>query len=185
MIRDTDLEHKIRESVSGLHMQTPVETILDNARHKRSSQRTLVSAGATVGCIAIALAALGITATRPTGRTPRAQLAAFTLSNGPVGSTTLTFRKGSQYRLDPNALRRALADRGIPALVTVGQACDTNPEPDGLDNVVTTYRQSDGSVFTTINPTAIPAGAELSIGYFPSHTRFSLIEQNALKNCSA
>jgi hypothetical protein len=185
MISDTDLEDKVRESVSGLHMQTPVETILANARHKRRAQRTVLSAGAIVGCIAIALCAIGLTATRPTTRTPSAQLAAFTLSNGPAGSTSLTLRKGAQYRLDPDALRRALADHGIPALVTVGQSCDTNPEPDGLDNVVTTYRQSSGSVFTTINPTAIPAGAELSIGYFPSHTRFSLIEQNAPKNCSA
>jgi hypothetical protein len=185
MISDTDLEHKVRESVSGLHMQTRVETIIDNARRQRRARRTKLSA-AVIGCAAIAAAAIGLTATdhRP-GRTPNAQLAAFTLRDGPAGSTILTLHKGAQYRLDPDALRNALADHGIPALVTVGKSCDTNPQPQGLDEVVTTYRQSSGEVFTTINPAAIPAGAELSIGYFPNHTTFSLIEQDAPKTCTA
>jgi len=186
MIRDTDLEHKVRESVSGLQMQTSVETIIDNARRQRRSRRTMQSAAAIVGCAAIALAALGLTATdHESGRTSNAQLAAFTLSDGPAGSASLTLHKGAQYRLDPEALRRALAAHGIPALVTVGKSCDTNPDPDGLDEVVTGHRQSSGDVFITINPAAIPAGAELSIGYFPNHTTFGLIEQNAPEHCRA
>jgi hypothetical protein len=185
MISDTDLQEQVRESVSGLLMQTPVEAILDNARRQRRTRRAILSATAVVGCAAITLAALGLTATQPSSRTPNAQLAAFTLRAGPAGSTSLTLHKGAQYRLDPDALRGALADHGIPALVTVGYACDTTPEPAGLDQVVTADRQSSGDVFVTINPAAVPTGAELSIGYFPSHTRFSLIEQNAPKNCSS
>ncbi|HWS44681.1 MAG TPA: hypothetical protein VN636_02370 [Acidimicrobiia bacterium] len=185
MISDTDLEHKVRASVSDLHMRIPVEAILDNARRRRRSRRIMLSATAVVGCAAVALAAIGLTATHETARTAKAQLAAFTLSGGPGGSASLTLHKGAQYRLDPDALRRALAEHGIPALVTVGTSCDTNPEPDGLDRVVTASRQSSGDVFITINPGAIPAGAELSIGYFSSHTRYSLIEQKAPKTCSA
>ena len=186
MSSDTDLEHQVRDSVHDLHMQTPVETIIDNARRQQRTRLTRLSAAAVVGCAAIALAAIGLTATdHESARTPNAQLAAFSLTDGPAGSTSLTLHKGAQYRLDPDALRRALGDHGIPALVTVGKSCDTNPEPDGLDQVVTAYRQSSGDVFITINPTAIPAGAELSIGYFRTHTRYSLIEQNAPKNCGA
>jgi hypothetical protein len=44
------------------------------------------------------------------------------VTNGPGDSTTLILRKGPQYRLDPSALRKALARHGIPALVTVGAA---------------------------------------------------------------
>jgi hypothetical protein len=186
MSSDTDLKHTVRESVGDLHMLTPVEQVIEKAQRERRTRRLRLSAAVLVGCAAIVVAAIGFAATdKHQPRTPDAQLAAFTLKDGPAGSTSLTLHKGAQYRLDPDALRRALADHGIPALVTVGKSCDTNPEPEGLDQVVTAYRQSSGAVFITINPTAIPAGAELSIGYFPSHTRYSLIEQNAPKNCSA
>src|SRR5262249_13400515 len=136
------------------------------------------------GCAAIMLAAVAFSAAdHETGRTPNAALTAFTLRGGPAGSATLTLHKGAQYRLDPDALRRALAAHGIPPLVTVNKSCDSSPEPDGLDNVVTTYRQDDGNVFMTINPAAMPIGAQLSIGYFPSHTTFNLIETNAPQRC--
>jgi hypothetical protein len=183
VISDTDLERKVRESVSGLRMLTPVETIIGNGRRQRS-RRTMVSAAIVAGCAAIALAAIGHTATHH-ATTPGAQRTAFALKEGPAGSTSLTLHKGARYRLDPEALSRALADHGIPALVTVGKSCDTSPEPEGLDNVVTAHRQSSGDVFITINPAAIPAGAELSIGYFPSHTTYSLIGKYAPKICGA
>jgi hypothetical protein len=186
MNSDTDLEDTIRESVSELHMQTPVDAIINNARRRQRARRTTLTAVSAVGCAAIAVASIGFaTSTHSASRTPHAQLAAFTISNGPAGSTSLTLRKGAQYRLDPDALRRALAGHGIPALVTVDQRCDTNPEPEGLDRVVSASRQSSGLVSLTLNPAAIPTGAELSIGYFPSHTTFSLIEQNAPTHCSA
>src|SRR5262245_61648935 len=147
MISDTDVEKRVRVSVSGLHMQTPVEAIIDNARCQRRSRRTVLSAVAAAGCAGIMLAAVAfVAADHETGRTPNAALTAFTLRGGPAGSATLVLHKGAQYRLDPVALRRALAEHGIPALVTVNKSCDSSPEPDGLDNVVTTYRQDNGNV---------------------------------------
>jgi hypothetical protein len=185
MLSEIDLTSRVRESVSGLYLQTPVDTIMKTGRRQRHRRRAIRVTAAAACCAAIVLAAIGLTSTGngPAG-TGDIQLVAFTLRDGPAGSTSLTLHKGAQYRLDPDALRRALADHGIPALVTVGKSCDTNPEPDGLDQVVTAYRQSTGEVFITINPAALPAGAELSIGYFPSHTTFGLIEKNAPKNCS-
>jgi hypothetical protein len=186
MMNDTDLASRVRESVSEIQLQTPVESIIKTADRRRRTRHIRRSAAAIAGCAAIALAALSLTSGSPTpAGTRNVQLAAFTLSDDPADSTSLTLHKGAQYRLDPDALRNALAGHGIPALVTVGTYCDTNPEPPGLDQVVTAYRQASGDVFLKINPAAIPAGAELSIGYFPAHTRFSLIEQNAPKNCSA
>jgi hypothetical protein len=184
MISNADVEQRLRTSASGLHMQTPVEAIIENARRRRRSRRTIWSAVAVAGCAAMVLVAIAFSAAdQATRRTPNAGLTAFTLRDGPAGSASLTLHKGAQYRLDPDALRRALAERGVPALVTVNKSCDSSPEPDGLDNVVTAYRQDDGNVFLTIDPAAMPMGAQLSIGYFPNHTTFNLIETNAPQRC--
>jgi hypothetical protein len=186
MVSDNDLAYQVRESVSAIHMQTPVESIMQTARRQRRARRTALSATAVGCCAAIAVISIALASADNPPAAPRdAQLEAFTLTSGPAGSTSLTLHKGAQYRLDPDALRRGLAAHGIPALVTVGTSCDTNPEPDGLDHVVTARRESNGEVFLTIDPAAIPAGAELSIGYFANHTTYSLIDQNAPKRCSA
>jgi hypothetical protein len=113
------------------------------------------------------------------------QLVAFTVQSGPNGSSTLIQRKGAQFRLDPDALRQALAQHGIPAVVNVGKMCDTHPEPDGLDQVISSHRLAEGSVITTFNPAAMPAGSQISIGYFPTFTGFALIEAGAALQCSA
>jgi hypothetical protein len=112
-------------------------------------------------------------------------LTAFSISAGANGTSALTLRKGEQYRLDPVALRQALAQHGIPALVTVGRACDSSPEPSGLDQAVTAQRHPDGSVTLTINPREMPPASELSIGYFTSKTVFALIQQGAPLRCSS
>jgi hypothetical protein len=114
-----------------------------------------------------------------------AQLTAFTVASTPSGMTALTLRKGEQYRLDPAALRQALAAHGIPAVVTVGEICDTSPGPDGLDQVLSARKDADGAVYLTINPAALPAGAELSIGYYPTGTSFALIVAGAPLRCSS
>jgi hypothetical protein len=57
--------------------------------------------------------------------------------------------------------------------------CDTHPEPEGLDQVISSSRLADGSVFTTFNPAAMPTGSQISIGYFPTFTDFALIEAGA------
>ena len=64
--------------------------------------------------------------------------------------------------------------------------CDTDPEPSsGLDQVISTDRQADGSVVTTFDPAALPAGTEISIGYFSSYTAFALIVTGAPLHCNA
>jgi hypothetical protein len=94
-------------------------------------------------------------------------------------------RKGQQYRLDPGALRQALAQHGISALVVIGKTCDSSPEPPGLDRAVTSQRHPDGSVTLTIDPWEMPRGSELSIGYYPGKTVFALIQQGAPLHCAS
>jgi hypothetical protein len=187
-MNDNDVLWKIRDSVSGVHMDVPVDAIVARGRARRRRRLSgLAGAGAAAG-VALTLGLTGITSsgnTSPAATSHGAQLAAFTVVSGPGGTSTLTLRKGKQYRLDPGALRQALAQHGIPALVTVGSMCDSTPEPAGLDQVLSTRRLADGTVVTTFNPAAMPAGSKLSIGYFPTRTAFALIQDGAPLTCSS
>jgi hypothetical protein len=176
----------LTDRFSELEMNTPLEEIYARGRRHRKSRR---AARTVAACAAVAVAA-GVTAVMVApARHPvnpvKAQLTAFSISTGANGTSALTLRKGQQYRLDPVALRQALAQHGIPALVTVGKACDSNPEPTGLDQAVTTQRHPDGSVTLTINPKEMPPASELSIGYFTGETVFALIQAGAPLHCSS
>jgi hypothetical protein len=115
------------------------------------------------------------------------RLAAFSVTSGPGPSTTLVLRKGPQYpRLDPDALRQALARQGIPALVTVGTFCrSAHGAAGGTPKVVHASEQADGSDAVVIDGRAIPPGERLSIGLFPGHTRMLLIKDGAPLTCSS
>ena len=188
MTTDNDVLLQIQNSFSGVHMQTPVETILARGNSRRHRRRVIgLAATASATAVAVALGLTGITSSGTTPSSPStARLAAFTVTNAPHGQSIMTLRKGAQYRLDPIALRQALASHGIPAVVNVGTMCDTDPEPSsGLDQVISSNRQADGSVITTFDPAALPAGTEISIGYFTNYTAFALIETGAPLHCSA
>jgi len=184
-MNDNDVLDQVRESVSGLSMHTPVEAIRAKARARRRRRISGLAAGgvATVVAVAGLFAVIGGRDTGSPANPGVARLAAFSVGGGP-GGATLTLRKGAQYRLDPDALRQALAGRGIPAVVNVGSMCDSVPEPQGLDQVISSHRDADGSVFTTFDVAAMPAGSMISIGYFPTHTEFALIEEGAPLHCS-
>jgi hypothetical protein len=185
-MNDTDVLDQVRDAFGGLHMEVPLEAVVARGRARQRRRRGLVACA--VGGIALAGTAVGVEGSQSPSATPNpatAQLAAFTVSATPGGQTALTLRKGAPYRLDPNALRQALADHGVPALVTIGTTCDTNPEPDGLDQVVSARRDLDGAVYLTIDPAAMPSGSELSIGYYSTGTSFALIESASPTHCTA
>jgi hypothetical protein len=72
------------------------------------------------------------------------------------------------------ALQNDLARYGIPAKVTAGSFCSSDPHPAGFSQVVsshpagpyTTTPQSGVQPTITIDPSAMPGGAALSVGYF-------------------
>jgi hypothetical protein len=176
----------LTDRFSDLEMKTPLEEIYARGCRRRKTRRVTraVAVCATVS-VAAGLIAIGVAPASHPAPPVNAQLAAFSISAGANGTSALTLRKGQQYRLDPAALRQALAQHGIPALVTVGKACDSSPEPTGLDQAVTAQRHPDGSVSLTINPREMPPASELSIGYFASKTVFALIQQGAPIRCTS
>jgi hypothetical protein len=175
----------LSDRFSELEMKTPLEEIYARGRRHRKTRRLTgaVAAGAAAA-VAAGLTAVAVAPASHPANPVKAQLTAFSISADPNGTSALTLRKGEQYRLDPVALRQALAEHGIPALVTVGKACDSSPEPPGLDQAVTAQRHPDGSVTVTINPRAMPPASELSIGYFTSKTVFALIQEGAPIHCT-
>lgn len=182
-MNDTDLLDNLRGSVPDITMTVPLHDIVTAGRGRRR-RRALGYAGGITAVAALA-ASITLTATNASPPPTRPSLAAFTVSTQPNGATTLTLLKGEKYRLNPEALRQALADHHIPAVVRVNTTCDSDPSPQsGLDQVVTAQRTTGSTVTLTINPSALaPGEEELSIGYYPSHTTWGLVYQNSPLNC--
>jgi hypothetical protein len=142
----------------------------------RQSLGGLSAAGVLGAGVALGLAPAG---SAPTLRTGTIQTAAFTLVRNANGTATLTIN--TNVLLEPGTLQGDLARDGIPAKVTVGSFCSSDPAPADVNQVVTTSkiplsklplpllgtRPTDLPEGTlTINPAEMPAGTELSFGNF-------------------
>ena len=191
---DDELNHgavlsAVRDSISGLPLPAApgLEAITARGRARRRRHLgglSIVAAGACAA-LAVGLAGGGGPAGGSGGGSsggsggpgshhgaPAVQLAAFSVAAGPDGSTTLTLYPGQVA--NPNAVRQALAEHGIPALVTAGEFCRTADQPPpGVAEVAVfsgslqpgppTAHRGIGSV--VIYGSKIPPGVKLSIGY--------------------
>jgi hypothetical protein len=186
-MNDADVLNQLSESLSGVHMDLPVETIVARGRSRQRHQRSRrIVTGAAAALVVVVLAVLTFAThgtTPPASTRGNIHLAAFTVVANSDGSATLTLIKG--VPLDADALRQQLAQAGVPAVVTVGRAC-SNPVADSaaLDQVVSVHQQTDGSVVMVITPSAMPNGSELSIGVFPTHKTWTLATADAPLSCT-
>jgi hypothetical protein len=129
---------------------------------------TSVTAAATV---ALGLGLAGTFGSAPAHGTGTIQTTAFTLVEHANGTATLTINQ--KVLFEPSVLQSDLQADGIPAVVTTGSFCSSDPAPAGFDQVVT-FETSQPSI--TINPAAMPAGTELSFGNFQlSRERFQTV----------
>jgi hypothetical protein len=182
-MNDNDVLDRVERSLSGVHMDTPIDVIVARGRIRR---RRRTSATAAVAAVAVGGLALSVSAAGGSGKQPTVgatQLAAFTLVSNADGTDTLTLIKGQP--LSASALIEKLSQAGVPAIVNVGKTCDSHPQPDGLDQVVAPQERADGSVVLVITPSAMPAGAELSIGVFPTAKTWSLATIGAPLTCDS
>jgi hypothetical protein len=95
--------------------------------------------------------------------------ASYTLISNTDGTATLSINPTELF--DAAALQSDLAQYGITAKVTAGSFCSSDPAPAGFSQVVSLPSGLPGpptsaSPTITFNPSAIPAGAELSFGDF-------------------
>src|ERR1700690_3829277 len=183
---DTDVLDELRESLHGVHMDTPVEAIVAQGRSRQRRQRSRRILTGACMTLALVLAALTVNHSRstpPPSTGNNIHLAAFTVVTSTDGTATLTLIKG--VPLDADALRQKLAQAGVPAVVTVGRSCSNQvADSAALDNVVSVQPRTDGTVVMVITPEAMPNGSELSIGVFPTHKTWTLATASAPLTCA-
>ena len=170
---DNEVLRAAAASLSGIPMAGPPDVAAIVARGRaRRTRRLSAVAGLSVAAAGTALA-LGLTGALGPARTPGTiRTAAFTLASNSNGTATLTIKPGEL--LDPAALQNDLAQYGIPAKVTTGSLCTSDPAPAGFSQVVsvnpagpsTATPQNGVQPTITIDPAAMPAGTELSVGDF-------------------
>jgi hypothetical protein len=142
-------------------------------RHQRRRRYVVAGcavAGATAAtAVALNLVSASAPATGPDGTTSattapvRIETAAFTIKSNPDGTVALTIDPNELF--DPSTLENDLALYGIPALVTEGTVCSSEPAPAGLDRVESFEPGGPGENGTiTIDPAAMPDGSKLSFG---------------------
>ena len=138
-------------------------------RHRLSAVAGLSVAAAAAGT-ALVLGLTGVLGPARTSGTIRT--ASFTLVSNPNGTATLTI--SPKELLDPAALQGDLVHYGIPAKVTTGSFCSSDPAPTGFSQVVSSHPAGPDTATPkpvvrptiTIDPAAMPAGTELSVGDF-------------------
>jgi hypothetical protein len=140
---------------------------------------------------ASAAVVVGLTGSAPAHSTAAVRTAAFTLVSHANRTVTLTINPTEL--VDAAALQNDLQRYGIPAMVTSGSFCSSDPAPARITQAVSFYPKPTGH-FTgiprgvhptiTFNPAAIPAGAELSFGVFQhssgeQQTDFALVNSGS------
>jgi hypothetical protein len=166
----------VRSAVPDARMGTPAEEIMDTARSRRRRRRLagLTGAGlAGAAALTVALSAGGIGTAGDGGARPgNAQLAAWTVQNGPDGTVNVTLRQAR----DAQRLQDVLAEHGVPAVVRFDEVCQPEgkalPAPElsqvlGLSGSGLAVGGSNPVVFH-INPAKMPSGSKLSLDVLPN-----------------
>jgi len=211
-LNDSAVLSAVRDSISGLPMPTAprLEAITARGRARRRRRLgglSIAGAGASAALVVGLAGGWGPAGPAPSSvgpaphhQAPAVHLAAFSVVAGPDGATTLTLYPGEVA--NPNLVRQALADHGIPALVTADKFCRTadQPSPGVGQVVVLPYRpqqrisgpgptRTGGPGPVVIYGSAIPSGVELSIGYRQDpqefEISFSLIQAGAPLTCTS
>ena len=141
-LNDSAVLNAVRDSICGLPMPAAPRlqaiTARGRARRRRLGGLAMAGAGACAA-LAVGLAAAGLagqaSAASATARSVSGPSGGVLGRRRPDGATTLTLYPGQVA--NPNAVRQALAEHGIPALVTAGRFCRTADQPPpGVGQVV-------------------------------------------------
>jgi hypothetical protein len=165
-------------------------------RRSRPARRALLPVTAAAAAVAVAIGAAVVSdhTSRGPGRVEANQvhvhLADFSVDTNPGGTVTVTISQAQI--LDPDALRLALAQAGVPAKITIGSFC-YNPveDRDALFQAVDPRKPGTGQAASVvITPSKLPAGATLAISYVVApdggHAKpfFSVLTAGAAVTCS-
>lgn len=193
-ISDHDVLRAAARSLSTLPAAAAPDVRTVMARGGARRRRQLAGLG-VAGAAVVTMTTLGLTgvlasgAAPPSATTGTIHTAAFTLSKNSDGTATLRLTMAQVF--DPQALQRALAEDGIPAVVTRNSWCSSSPAPPSLRSLGVLSVQTPngtpappvarsghrrippGSV-TVINPAKLPRGTELVFDYIRHAPRVAL-----------
>jgi hypothetical protein len=168
---------ELRDRVAGLagSAPPPLEAITARGRARRRHRRLALAGLCVAGTTAATALAFDLTgvpgvagpaaapATIRAAAPAMIRTAAFTIVGNHDGTVTLTINPLELF--DSTALESDLAQYGIPALVTTDELCTSDPAPADISQVESYDPGAPGDDATiTIDPTAMPAGSELSFG---------------------
>lgn len=185
---------ELRDSLNGVAMPARPSLATIEARgrrhrrHRHSGVAGLFVAGAAAGAaVTVAIAGGGsanqgaLPVLTPAKSHPPREIrtASYTLISDTSGKVKLTIKPGKLFR--SAELQSDLARYGIPAKVTKGRLCTSDPEPLGLRKAVSF---SVPHQTLTFDPSRIPAGEELSIGRFRLRLHAQLVQVVLIKTGS-
>jgi hypothetical protein len=198
-LSDTAGLRELRNALAGVAMpdRPRLEAIIARGRRhqrRRISRVAALSVGVAAAGTALVVGLTGVLGSAPNRGTIRT--AAFTLVSHTNGTASLTIN--ARVLLVTRILQSDLARYGIPATVTNGSFCSSDPAPAGFSQVVSFQPPFQGNMgrpgalvnpTITINPAAMPAGTELSFGNFRDYpnrveTAIALIDTNS-NSCSS
>jgi hypothetical protein len=175
-----ELERELRRALASAaagyqQPEQACQRLLQHNYRPGSGHRRLtagITAAAAAGSVALGLGLSGGLGSSPPPGTGTIRTAAFTITRNANGTATLTINPHVLF--DPSTLQSDLAQYGIPAKVTTGSFCSSDPAPSGFSQVVTfspAFQGDSGQRHVpdptvTINPATMPAGTELSVGAF-------------------
>jgi hypothetical protein len=178
-----ELENALRSVLAraAADIQDPEQSrqrLLQRNYRPRRGHRKLGAGITAAAAVVLGLGLTGVFGSAPAGGTGTIRTTAFTLVKHANGTVTLATRPN--VFLEPGILQRDLQQDGVPAIVTTGRFCSSDPSPAGINQVMAGRKHS-GTV--TINPAAMPRGTELSFGYFRipggGETAQALIDANS------
>ena len=170
---DTQVLRTASESLTALPIAGPpaVAEVMARGQERRRRRVSAVAGLSAAGAVGLALGLSLTGVSGPSRSHGTIRTASFTLTSNSDGTDTLTL--SPTELLEPSVLQNDLAQDGIPAIVNSGSFCTSPSAPAGFSQVVSmpsgpsTATPADGTQPTiTIDPSAIPAGTELSFGYF-------------------
>ena len=163
-----------KDSLAGVHVNTPLDAIVGNGRARRRRHRL---AGLTGAVAVMAGTALAVTALaspghpasqpgHPAGHPPVARLTAWTVAKQANGDIKITIHELS----DPSGLQSTLRADGIPANVSSSTQLDPSCQPYPMTQALFTsiYNAQKGAgagnTVLVIHPAALPSGAGVEVG---------------------
>jgi hypothetical protein len=163
-----------KDSLVGVHVNTPLDVIVRNGRARRRRHRLtgLAGAAAVTAGIALAVSALASSghpanqAGHPASHPLIARLAAWTVAKQANGDIKITIRELN----DPAGLQSTLRADGVPANVSSSAQLDPSCQPYPMTQALFTsiYNAEkgvgSGNTVLVIHPSALPTGAGVQIG---------------------